>query len=150
MIYLFLIYSFYIINFSFIIKSECITLEDIEEKLKKLKSSRSNDYFNSIECKIEDCKSRLINQDICYSENQIKSIYGFEIIDGCYKDGDDQKYDCYKNFLCQDYLTELDSEGNYLGHLRCSRDYIDINDIDPDVNEKNTISQYKYDFKFNF
>jgi len=149
MIYLFLFYSFYIINFSFIIKSDCTKIkENIEEKIK---SKEKNEYYNSIECLIEPCASNLINENICYNRSELKSIYGFGIINQCFEDGNDVPIPC-KSFNCPDPngLTELDSDRKWLGHLRCSRKYIDINDIDADVDEKNTISQYKYDFKFNF
>ena len=155
MIYLFLIYSFYIINFSFIIKSDCIKLDNIEEKIK---TKRENEYYNSIECSVITCSSNLINEDICYNREEIKSIYGFGNINQCFEDGNDAPISC-NDFNCPDPndsqdnqvgLTELDSDGKWLGHLRCSRKYIDINDIDTDVIETNTISQYKYDFKFNF
>ena len=148
MIYLFLVYSFYIINFSFIIKSDCIKLDNIEEKIK---TKRENESYNSIECSVITCSSNLINEDICYNREEIKSIYGFGNINQCFEDGNDVPIPC-NDFNCPDPngLTELDSDGKWLGHLRCSRKYIDINDIDTDVIETNTISQYRYDFKFNF
>ena len=159
MIYLFLFYSFYIINFSFIIKSDCTTItENIEERLEQLKQlklseNQNKNYFNSIECSIDRCDSGLINENICYTKNQIRSIYGFDNITGCYIDGDEDPKTCDNSILkCPYRLTELDSDGKWLGYLRCTRDYIDINDIDENVDEKrkNPHTQYKYDFKFNF
>jgi hypothetical protein len=151
MIYLFLIYSFYIINFSFIIKSDCTKIiENIEEKIK---TKIENEYYNTIECSIKTCASNLINENICYNRDEIKSIYGFGKINQCFEDGNDVPIPC-NDFNCSDPngLTELDSDGKWLGYLRCTRDYIDINDIDENVDEKkkNPNTQYRYDFKFNF
>lgn len=111
----FLIY--YIINFSFIIKSECSqTRNDI--------SCPDNSYYDSFHCNCEECTSRNINENICYSSTP-KSIYG--------------KVDLGKNIECNDEkLTELDDQGLWSGYLMCAKTSIPT--LDDDQRDKVQIS----------
>lgn len=104
----FLIY--YIINFSFIIKSDCSqTRNDI--------SCPDNSYYDSLNCTCKECTSGKINENICYNSQIPKSIYGFvdlKDIEEC-KDGK---------------LTELDDQGLWSRYLMCAKTSIPLLDED--------------------
>ena len=118
---LLILITFYIINFSFIIKTQsCSIIKDI-----LIHSCGEGKYYNSMKCICEECPSGLINENICYtkieseSEN-IKSIYGLNNSLECFYDNG-TKVNC-KDFICPNnyYITELDNEGDWLGYLMCA------------------------------
>jgi small GTP-binding protein len=118
-----------------------------------LKEQTKNFKFNFIDDEIAKKLAQKNKTDLFFT-----SAKTGENINQCFEDGNDVPIRC-NDFNCSDPndsqdnqvgLTELDSDGKWLGHLRCSRKYIDINDIDANVDERNNISQYRYDFKFNF
>lgn len=113
---LFLIY--YIINFSFIIKSDCSqTTNNI--------LCPDNNYYNSINCTCERCESEKINENICYSSSP-KSIYS----KGDLGNGIDK---------CNDgKLTELDDQGLWIGNLMCAT--LSIPSLDEEQEKKVSIT----------
>lgn len=108
---LLILITFYIINLSFIIKTQsCSVIEDIS-----VYSCPEGKYYNSMSCSCEDCESSLINENICYSE-RFQSIYGKgNLLGFFYENGTRADY-CPNGY----YVTELDNEGKWLGYLMCT------------------------------
>ena len=99
---------YYIINISFLVKGECnkfLFNDDI------LCTDKENGYYNSMICECKSCDSIYINENICYSSDNRRSIYNPDqnigYIDNC--NGNPGK------------MTELDDQGNWLGQLMCAR-----------------------------
>ena len=108
---LLILLTFYIINFSFIIKAQsCSTITNI-----LVNSCSQGSYYNSMTCTCEECRSNLINENICYSDNPV-SIYKNVNLSCKLENG--TTIDCNR---CTDdyYVTELDIEGKWLGYLMC-------------------------------
>ena len=108
---LLILLAFYIINFSFIIKAQsCSTINNI-----LVNSCSKGSYYNSMTCTCEECRSRLINENICYSDSPV-SLYEDVGVSCKFENG--TTIDC--NQCTGDYyVTELDIEGKWLGYLMC-------------------------------
>ena len=111
---LFIFITFYIINLSFITKTQ--RCSDITEIL--VHSCAEGSYYDSIDCKCKVCDSGLVNENICYSSSPV-SIYGFGDLRCYFENG--TNYPC-NNFYCPTNfnVTELDNEGKWLGYLMCT------------------------------
>ena len=105
---LLIIICFYIANFSFFIKSDCSSIKDFNPNI----FCPVNYYYNTIDCICEDCPSKLINDNNCYSNNP-KSLYFLDFIDNS------TLPDLQINKCPNGLLTELDDTGNWLGRLDC-------------------------------
>ena len=106
--------TFYIINFSFITKSQrCSVINDI-----LVDSCSEGSYYDSINCICKKCDSRLVNENICYSVPPA-SIYGISNKLNCSLENGTScmNYSCPSGFK----VTELDNEGKWLGYLMCTK-----------------------------
>lgn len=136
MIFLFVIYFFYLINISFFVQAQsCSAFNDTE--------CNENKYYNSMKCSCEDCNDKLINNNICYKieNNKVKSIYDPNKEIECIN----EKGESGCTNLNAQNVTELDSDGNWLGFLMPARNYI----IKDDINGLETrIRQEDFNFRF--
>ena len=130
MLFLILLYFFYIVNISFIINSySCSNIFSTTVK----ECQNQGRYYNSLICNCSSCNSGLINEDICYTGTDTKSIYDLNNIE-CTYDGINMR-SC-NNFICDNgKLTELDYHGNGLGFLMCTSNALNLDNIDFDMSD---------------
>lgn len=83
----------------------------------KINCESPRKYYNSINYQCEDCTTRDVFNNICYSQ-QPESIYRYT-----FSEVSDQS--CNSNN--GEYLTELDEDGFYLGSLNCASSRIKDN-----------------------
>ena len=126
--FLFTLIVFYIMNITFIIHSQnCKNFVN-----KEISScNRDNNYYYDTmicNCSTSQCNSRLINDNNCYSEENMVSLYGGNFI------GTNSVESCTEN---EGYLTELDDQGNWLGYLMCANTIISF-DRQSDYNNGDT------------
>ena len=112
MILLILVFFICIIKFSFIKTQDIVTNIDL---------NCGNEIYNSIKYICEACNSGLINQNICYSNSNRRSLYQTQGLE------ESNYSDCNINNNNNDNnrkLTELDYDGYWLGRIEC----VEIND----------------------
>ena len=119
---------YYIINFSFIIKSNCTQTRNT------ISCPDNNNYYNSIDCICDKCLSGKINENICYNPTP-KSIYAKDDLGN-------------GNVECNDgKLTELDGQGLWIGNLMCAN--LSIPSLDEEQKKKVSItSNDNFNFQF--
>lgn len=89
---------FYLINFLLKIRAQTINIDC---------NGDSSQYFNSIKHECQNCNGVKFN-DICYASN--RSVYGIPVpsfTDPCNE--------------ADDFMTELDEDGNHLGRFMCAK-----------------------------
>ena len=107
----------YIFDFYFIIKADNVNVYNIN-----VDCGDSSFYYNSLIYNCTKCDSSVINENICYSKENKKSIYFSS--DGSF-DCETQDCNCpSKKF------TELDDEGRYYGKLMCLETTISVTEND--------------------